>query len=494
MLHGHAKSTSLLFRCAHHLSHDYNTAVLKPCITFDARKIIKPKLSLLDPRGVFVLKVGSTQNNAKLFVWQGVHSSSNAFTEAMRLAGLMFGILTPATCTIVVPQYSETAEFLSSIIDDGPFSSSSVAYDDLYLAEAIVISRTSTPQQKVRLDQVAPVTLERVNVSGINLDFSKDVDIFVKVKRNSRTDSTSATSTESDASALPGILSAVLSAGYQADHQRSKSHKRQADEMEVDNLSPDNSTTLDIDGFPSPKYQNSDPSSSVDLTDAESFRNFGGNSINALNSSITSCKLDGSIDSLDSNFGKIIGLEDSCNMSVDIKSSDGVRQQRNADVSLNFATAGGFPKNSKPDLTSIVSNATEIQPASVVISSCEGKYEMWSASNDTSAAESDSSLYKFKMNYAKKDARELHPDHVDSPHIVTVHVKPLLYLATPSTELGGGYLWLPMGVYDDEDLQEVRDNIKISKYFIIYNCCCICIGLSSAVSVSTHTPSIVDWG
>jgi hypothetical protein len=58
--------------------------------------------------------------------------------------------------------------------------------------------------------------------------------------------------------------------------------------------------------------------------------------------------------------------------------------------------------------------------------------------------------------------KELHPDHVDSPHIVIKRPKPLLYVASyidesvtpkPPTE-PTEFEWMPLGVYDDEDLTE----------------------------------------
>ncbi len=452
-MHGHNKTIPLLLRCAHHLPHDTGTAVLKLCINPDTRKILTPRTSLLDPRGVFVLKVGSNQTNARIYVWQGMNSSANAFTEAVRLAGLMIGVISPASRIIVISQSAETPDFLSVLVDDGAFnprlrSADAVVYDDLFLADPIIVSRTSTPQQRTRADQVAP---EQPRISGIHIDFSREVDVFVKMRRDSRGgDSAGGSLTDADSnasSALPGILSSVLSAGFlKQDSQRpprAKSHKRQADEMEVD--SPLASTVLDADGVPSPKYQNSDPSSSVDFTDVESFRNLGANSIHALNSSITSCKLDSSVDSIDAHFGKHNDLEDSGNMSVESKIS---ASSYKAPMQIDFGLPPSTFNISSTDSSakSLASQFGHSRPAESIESGIVRPSQF--PVNSSVNSESLSGVVQ----------KELHPDHVDSPHIVNVRPKPLLYLAAPMSDNGaekGEYIWLPMGVYDDDDLQPV---------------------------------------
>lgn len=454
LLHGYTKAIPLLLRCAHHLPHDTGTAVLKLCINADTRKILTPRTSLLDPRGVFVLKVGSNQSNARIFVWQGMNSSANAFTEAVRLAGLMIGVLSSASRIIVISQTAETPDFLSALVDDGAFnprvrSADAVVYDDLFLADPIIVSRTSTPQQRMRTDQVVP---EQPRISGIHIDFSREVDVFVKMRRDSRGgDNTGNSISDADSnasSALPGILSSVLSAGFlKQDSQqrppRSKSHKRQADEMEVD--SPLASTVLDADGVPSPKYQNSDPSSSVDFTDVESFRNLGANSIQALNSSITSCKLDASVDSIEAHFGKHNDLEDSGNMSVESKIS---ASSYKAPMQIDFGLPPSTFVISSTD-SSAKSLASHFGPSRPLEDSDGSGGIVLSAPfpvNSSVNLESSSGA----------DHKELHPDHIDSPHVVVVRQKPLLYLAAPMSDNGaekGEYIWLPMGVYDDDDLQ-----------------------------------------
>ncbi|KAJ1435613.1 protein-tyrosine phosphatase-like protein, partial [Ochromonadaceae sp. CCMP2298] len=57
---GDSAMANLLFRCAYHLPHDPTTATLKLCRTAETRKIITPSTSMLDPLGVFVLRMVPT--------------------------------------------------------------------------------------------------------------------------------------------------------------------------------------------------------------------------------------------------------------------------------------------------------------------------------------------------------------------------------------------------------------------------------------------------
>jgi hypothetical protein len=132
---------NLLFRCAYHLPHDPKTAVLKMCRTADSRKIMVPATSLLDPKGVFVIRTvssndASVQKSAdqhRLFLWQGAEATDGTAKRAEGLAKKMHGVLTTTDKVEWVKQGEESFEFLSYLIDDGAFSSTDNSlFDDLY--------------------------------------------------------------------------------------------------------------------------------------------------------------------------------------------------------------------------------------------------------------------------------------------------------------------------------------------------------------------------
>ena len=518
LLNGNTKYTTVLFRCASHLAHDPGTPVLKLCINQDSRKLMMPRTSLLDPRGIFILRCGNNNQNSRLFIWIGSNSSSNALTEAIRLAHFLIGVLSFASGVTIVQQFAETDEFRREIMDDGPFnhrstSPDAVIYDDLYLADPIVISRQGTPLTKVRSGSVLPESMTPRPTSSecpssverrlspqtqtpqrlSNHPEAKDVDIFVKVRRSSREngggDSMPASSRENRQSNL--AASNVSSASIEAERiiatvnaltaarstpnssnprgsqtnsldpnaspDKKVSGKRNAEEMEVDSCGTQPSPSVD-DDQPSPKYRVSNPPS-LELS-GENFESFRSQSdMNALNQYIDSCRIGGnSVDSHDSNAPPENSSESKSEFSSRMKALG---------VSLQLPTSQlQEPQNC---LLSIVDKAAEIRqpdkstgPAGTSVTG--GKYEIWSGGFHNSAASvgsttnsTASSLGGGKVNDSLEPIKELHPDHVDSPHVVTYRDKPLLFMATPSEDVPGwkDYVWLPMGVYDDEDLQEV---------------------------------------
>jgi protein-tyrosine phosphatase len=542
LLNGNTKETTLLFRCANHLAHDSTTPVLKLCINQDTRKILMPRTSLLDPRGIFVLRCGTNNQNSRLFIWAGSNSSSSALTEAIRLAHFMMGVFSMASGVTIVQQYAETDEFRREIMEDGPFNHRSTAVDnvifsDLYLADPIAVSRQGTPLTKVRSGTVLPdpsphntprltprqFTSDPLAAAQLQTKMqpqppsqgkpsfrsqrsdSKDVDIFVKVRRGSRESaqntsvSTNASGTTSaSASASASASSGAVNVSMETDRiiatinaltaaksssptesttdpnnlnsnsffsATSKdsdartsptfngngkvSGKRNAEEMEVD--SPTQPTPADED-HPSPKHRISNPPS-LELS-GENFESFRSQSdIHALNTYIDSCRIGGSsLDSHDSNAPAEGSGESKSEFSARLKSL-GVALQ------LPTSQVQAPPQNS---LLSIVDKAAEIRhpekSGTGGASSNGGKYEIWTNANQLASLPNPTatSLAGGKVNDSLEPIKELHPDHVDSPHVVTYREKPMLYLAMPSEDVPDWkeYVWLPMGVYDDEDLQE----------------------------------------
>lgn len=519
LLNGNTKNTTLLFRCAHHLAHDMITPVLKLCINQETRKVLMPRTSLLDPRGIFVLRCGTNTQNSRLFVWAGSNSSSNALTEAIRLAHLMINILSMAGGVTIVQQNTETDEFRREIMDDGPFDHrcnavDRIIFDDLYMADPIIISRQGTPLTKVRSGAVLPdpatdnakvgspdpasrTTTAGTNVSSLDrkqkphrqpqpqLDAqSKDVDVFVKVRRSSResagalamssslNSNVSAASLETDrliatVNALTAAKNTPSGGGKRPVNPNSNSSgavdartsptaigkfsgKRNAEEMEIDSPN-DNLSPLDED-LPSPKYQISNPPSlEVSGENFESFRHQS--DVSALNLFVDSCRIGGnSVDSHDANASLEHSTESKSEFTAKLKTLG---------VSLHLPTSQVHdPQN---NYLSIVDKAAEIrQPekSGGTGLSSSGKYEIWTGHSAASVGSTTNSSVSMAGGKVVSDSletvKELHPDHVDSPHVVTHREKPLLFLATPSEDIPGWgeYVWLPMGVYDDEDLQE----------------------------------------
>lgn len=128
---GHVSSLNLIFRCAYHLPHDPSTAVLKLCRNSESRKVLTPATSLLDPRGVFVVRAlrdaDTSSNEAKqehyLFMWCGREATEVSIAAAERLAKNMFGILSRSESVTRIQQGEEPLIFFDFVVNDGPFNS-----------------------------------------------------------------------------------------------------------------------------------------------------------------------------------------------------------------------------------------------------------------------------------------------------------------------------------------------------------------------------------
>jgi hypothetical protein len=121
---GSQVETSLLFRCSYHAAYDHLTPVLKLCrnITKSSREVIVPSTSLLNPKGVFVLRAVRS-NKHYLFLWKGRNATPTTRQQAFRLTSLMARIFSNASSINIIEEGNESEEFLSFLIADGPFKS-----------------------------------------------------------------------------------------------------------------------------------------------------------------------------------------------------------------------------------------------------------------------------------------------------------------------------------------------------------------------------------
>ena len=127
---GNIASINILFRCAYHLPHDPATPVLKLCRNNESRKVLTPRMSLLDPRGVFLIRAlrdastvaNESQQAHYLFMWCGREATPTTISIAEKLGHSMFGVLTRSDVVTKVVQGEETQEFFEFVSNDGPFS------------------------------------------------------------------------------------------------------------------------------------------------------------------------------------------------------------------------------------------------------------------------------------------------------------------------------------------------------------------------------------
>jgi protein-tyrosine phosphatase len=121
---GSQVETSLLFRCAYHAAYDPTTPVLKVCrnLQKSSREVIVPATSLLNPKGVFLLRTVRS-NRHFLFLWKGRNATATTRQLAFRLASFMARIFSNASTITVIEEGNESEEFLSFLLQDGPFKS-----------------------------------------------------------------------------------------------------------------------------------------------------------------------------------------------------------------------------------------------------------------------------------------------------------------------------------------------------------------------------------
>ncbi len=141
LLLGAGFAQPVLLRYAAHLPHDMVTAVLKPVRSIKDRKLVKPKQSLLDPSGIFVIQPadnaeedhGGHSSRKPLFMWVGAFVEQFDVEDALKLATQMLGVLSPASRVEVVRAGNEPRDFWDNVDQDGPYnSSSSLTFADLW--------------------------------------------------------------------------------------------------------------------------------------------------------------------------------------------------------------------------------------------------------------------------------------------------------------------------------------------------------------------------
>lgn len=170
---------NLLFRCAYHLPHDPQTAVLKLLRTAESRKIMAPSTSLLDPKGVFILRTVYSNNPSanqhaedhRIFLWQGAETTDATAYRAEELAKKMHGVLTTTDHVEWVKQGEETYDFLSYMTEDGLFSATDNSlFDDFFdyppSAEQTLISQKQMEADHTRNIVARPASVRETSIKG----------------------------------------------------------------------------------------------------------------------------------------------------------------------------------------------------------------------------------------------------------------------------------------------------------------------------------------
>lgn len=170
---------NLLFRCAYHLPHDPKTAVLKLLRTTESRKIMAPSTSLLDPKGVFILRTvysnnPSLQHNVedhRIFLWQGAETTDVCANRAEELAKKMHGVLTTTDHVEWIKQGEETYDFLSYMVEDGVFSAADNSlFDDFYdyppPADVTLQSQKQMEADHTKNIVARPTTVRETSIKG----------------------------------------------------------------------------------------------------------------------------------------------------------------------------------------------------------------------------------------------------------------------------------------------------------------------------------------
>jgi hypothetical protein len=221
----------MLFRVAFHLPHDPLTAVLKLCRNAETRKIIIPATSLLDPRGVFVIRATNHDtNNQKLFLWCGTQASGDTVDKARLLSSSLFGIVTNADELLEVQQGSEGSLFLDNIISDGAFGKGellSPVYDDLYdnkpsMEAALAFQKE---HEQIRMSRDRPQTVRESSIKGFETYPEMD-----SIRKQLSNRELSNRDLDMGGSSHPGKISRIPSLKMGSDSRRS-SHSKVAAEL-----------------------------------------------------------------------------------------------------------------------------------------------------------------------------------------------------------------------------------------------------------------------
>ena len=118
-----------VWRIASHLTtHDPHTPVLKLCRVGQSRVLSLPRTSILDPKGVYVIKPSESSyidgvTVASLFVWKGEYATETVADVAEDLAQNLLGVFTNARVVERIEMGHETEEFWRFVTNDGVYSS-----------------------------------------------------------------------------------------------------------------------------------------------------------------------------------------------------------------------------------------------------------------------------------------------------------------------------------------------------------------------------------
>lgn len=183
----------LLFRCAEHAAHDENRPVLKLCRADDSRQILTPKLSLLDPRGVFVVRASgaTTKSCSQLYIWRGSEASDRVVEITHKFALLFRGIFVEEDAEInVISEGCEPEPFWDSVEHDISFVKSGVlSFSDLFTVSSIAhddTSKTSSPVKdstnpnSLSSDQLLVTDQSFGNLSDANSNTSSPAKLYIK--------------------------------------------------------------------------------------------------------------------------------------------------------------------------------------------------------------------------------------------------------------------------------------------------------------------------
>jgi protein-tyrosine phosphatase len=157
LLNGDGRYLNIIFRVARHLTTD-NTPVLKLCRHQDSRQILTPSTSVLDPRGIFVIRC-CQQKASLVFIWRGLYAPPEAYPVAEKLAEKILGIFTKTDAIITtVTDGEETPEFFEYVTPNEHFDPERHrSYSDLWTPEQRpsalpnLAGRTSGDTQGVRM-------------------------------------------------------------------------------------------------------------------------------------------------------------------------------------------------------------------------------------------------------------------------------------------------------------------------------------------------------
>ena len=161
---GSSAEATLLFRCSYHAAYDHNTPVLKLCRNLNSRRILVPSTSLLNPKGIYILRAVKG-NKHHLYLWRGRLTKDSTVEKSIKLATMMVRVFSNASSITKIIEGEETDEFLSFLLKDGPFKvpdDNSASYDDFY----------DFPPSQEQIEAAVFSTLDRRETNSSNILYS----------------------------------------------------------------------------------------------------------------------------------------------------------------------------------------------------------------------------------------------------------------------------------------------------------------------------------